>query len=858
MGKKQKYSHKNSVNSSSFEPEETSTRSEKSSSVPHSSIETTLFEQLLWWQIKIPVEVVEMLSIAPKVTRSEDSSSKHQLLKWLTKPENARQVELSSAWRQWFKALPDIFFDRLDGKQLVELSAKIETVLMTPKEVIGLTQEIKTDFGKREFFTQLHCLIEPDEIKVWANLVEASGFSPTFDAFSQDNNSVEFFYERQALMEEQNKVIKSSFQKQSRFLAMLSHELRSPLLGLQAMAKRLAIKYKEEIELQNSFESMSSTVEYLSYLINDILTYSQTEFNSVQLYPHEFDLQPLLKDVEMLTKDIANQKQLYVKVNYKGDKQIIFGDRVRLKQVFLNLVVNAIKFTETGGVILEAEQVKRHEFLFKIKDTGEGISKDKLNRIFEPFMQLDSTHANNQFGAGLGLFVVKQLIELMGGSIQVNSELGVGTEFSFRLNLSEYAFHSQQLLDANVGNQKSRRPSSKRFNQNGKLKLPKSDFADSESSNEESNDILDFVGNQGMVAFNEPKSKNSGNKTETRDVDDSSLTEGGAPQFREGKVNELDELDALMESYSLKNTPMTDFTSSSNTPVDISPDTLIHSKSETDIHYRPVNVLIAEDSDLNRWVLTDMLKEFNCKVTETVDGVKAWEAYQNGHFDIVMLDIQMPYMSGIDVARNIRNSISESGKLPPIVAVTAGGDEFVFQNDQESLDGIFDDWLLKPVDLELIKQILERHLLLLPELATDSEVVEPIKVEDFPETTETVTHSQAKESPAIPLTDAYEAIPQHLLTLFNDFVVQTTELLTSIESGLDKQNWELVAKEAHKLKGNMMLFQLNDAAGALKNLELTVKSEENPDFKQEKCHELCQNLRTLLKALEKSHSMVDN
>lgn len=847
MRKKQNTTHKNSISSrGDVEAKENSTHPEKNTSAHYSPIESALLDQLLWWQLKVPIEVVEMLSVAPRVVRSEDSSSNHQLLKWLTNPQNSQKVELSSAWKQWFDQPPKSFFDRIDGKQLVALSAKVESVLMTPQEVIGLTQEIKTDFGKRKFYTQLHCLIEPDEIRVWANLVDANSFLPSTSDLNKDNNSLEFFYERQVLMEEQNKVIKSSFQKQSRFLAMLSHELRSPLLGLQAMAKRLAQKYHQEEELNNSFESMSSTVEYLSYLINDILTYSQTEFNSVQLYPHEFDLESLLKDVEMLTKDIAKQKKLDVTVVYKGEKQTLFGDRVRLKQVFLNLIVNAIKFTETGGVILEAEKIRRHEFLFKVKDSGEGIAEDRLNRIFEPFMQLESSRANNQFGAGLGLFVVKQLIELMGGTIEVTSQPGVGTEFSFRLNLSEHAFQSQQLLGANRS--KRQNAPSASVNNKEKLAFQKSNQIDSKTRPDNEKDILDFFEDHKMVPFDETTSQvPKESRHEVSQTLSNELLDG------DSNPSELDELDALMETYSSIDEP-----SQFSKPSEILPDEIIHTKSNNTTSYRPINVLIADDSDLNLWVLADLLKEFDCVVTETADGAEAWEAFQKEKFDLVILDIQMPFMSGIEVAQNIRASGEQSEKLPPIVAVTAGGDEFVFQNEQRSLEGVFDDWILKPIDLALIKKILERHLLLVPESIDESHDEPLIQPSDSAEKIDGHVEKDACENDLSNVNDSYDEIPKHLIALFDDFVAQTTELLGLIESSVDAKNWEDAAGHAHKLKGNMMLFQLNDAVVALKNLELTVKSGENPDLKQENCHQICQTLRTLLKALEKSHSIKDN
>lgn len=297
-----------------------------------------------------------------------------------------------------------------------------------------------------------------------------------------------------------------------------------------------------------------------------------------------------------------------------------------------------------------------------------------------------------------------------------------------------------------------------------------------------------------------------------------------------------------------------------------------------------VKVLIAEDSDLNRWVLVDLLTELGCEITETINGQEAWQAYQNGTFDLVILDIQMPIMSGIEVARNIRN-LDNQAHLKALVSITAGGSESAFEQSGVGSEKLFDDWLLKPIDLEKLQILFDKYQLEIG-CTQDSKQIsldelksihhskvqdqdQSIKVDDgaendllgdleIPQEEKVAASKVSHEYSCLASQDQYDDIPEHFLGLFADFVSQSNAAIVDIEELTKQQMWEEVAKAAHKFKGNMMLFQLNQSVKCLKNLENAVKSQENPDFKQEISDEICQNLRTLIKNLEKSHSIKDN
>lgn len=820
------------------------------------AFEDVLLQQSLWWKLLIPIEVVEMLSISPKVTSKPNFSSNHRLLKWLSNPTNTQGMHYSQAFVSLINAKEGevSFFERIDAKQLIQISSKIEFVLLNSNEQAGLTVEVQTPAGKRSLMIMLRCIIEPDDIYIWAQLFDAQLIDRGNEHISllSEEDSVELVYERQLLLEEQNKVVRSLFQKQSRFLAMLSHELRSPLLGLQAMAKRLSQKYQQSDELQTSFASMSSTVEYLSYLINDILTFSQTEFNSLQLYPHEFLIKPLVDDIRLLTQDIADQKKLKIEVDYSGSNTTVFGDRVRLKQVLLNLVVNGIKFTQQGGIRIGVIEKGNGDFIFSVKDTGEGISEAKLDRIFEPFLQLDSLKGQNQFGAGLGLFIVKQLVELMGGTIKVTSVLGKGTEFTFRLNLR--------------ATQSDKR--STQIRMQNKAAFEVQDFTQSAKS-------VNRASPDNPAA--QKKLSDSVQHPDVTDFMDDSRSFSLVSEFDNPIAEELKQVDQIFDEVMEDLPPKLerDLQNVSVESVKLMPKSV---RPPLKNAMAPINVLIAEDSDLNRWVLVDLLSEFGCTVTEAINGQEAWEAFQKNPYELVILDIQMPLLSGIQVARKIRNHPDLGSNLKVVIAITAGGNELLFKEENESLEGLFDDWLLKPAELNILRAVLIKHNLLTesvdeahnnqaileksveqPEQNKDSQNRDEERGASKSENSEKVAgESSAGEISTVDGLDEYSQIPAYFLHLFPDFVVQTQSAIDEMMTLSQRKDWEALAAGAHKLKGNMMLFNLTHAVDFLKDLENTVKSDDNPDFKQEISHKMCKNLRTLVKKLEKSHSIINN
>ncbi len=221
------------------------------------------------------------------------------------------------------------------------------------------------------------------------------------------------------------------------FLANMSHEIRTPLNGISGLLH--LVMQTELQDLQKSYiEKSLKASEDLMQIINDILDFSKIETGKLEIENISFVLNDILEKVEVLTANNAEKKNLHFSINHNGLNDLKFvGDPLRLKQVLLNLVNNAIKFTSSGSVGITVEKVKKDEsriyLLFSVKDTGIGLTEEQQKRLFSAFSQVDSSVTRKYGGTGLGLAISKQLVELMGGQIWIDSELGKGSTFCFTI-----------------------------------------------------------------------------------------------------------------------------------------------------------------------------------------------------------------------------------------------------------------------------------------------------------------------------------------------------------------------------------------------------------------------------------------
>jgi len=277
-----------------------------------------------------------------------------------------------------------------------------------PDHPLWLTHELHLNKQQAHPVITAICNDLTDIAELTANSTEFQKYQPPKDATRNEAS-----------------LLQQQLQNQTQFLAMLSHELRSPLMGLNSMLNIVKQKLSgaQNEKVAEELKVMKMTIDQMNFLINDILTYAQTEFNQIRLNPTVFDLHEMADYVCHLTKSIASENGIDVHFSVTTQNDCFYGDLVCLSQVLVNLIVNAIKFTQQGGV--EVMINEEDEFIeFHVADSGEGIDESELASIFTPFKQLDSKGGEQYVGSGLGLSIVKTLVDLMGGILEVKSKRG--------------------------------------------------------------------------------------------------------------------------------------------------------------------------------------------------------------------------------------------------------------------------------------------------------------------------------------------------------------------------------------------------------------------------------------------------
>lgn len=530
--------------------------------------------------------------------------------------------------------------------------------------------------------------------------------------------------ERTAELTAANEQLIRANQFKSEFLASISHELRTPLNGVLGM-NELLLRTSLTNQQREYVEAGITSGRALLSLINDVLDLSKIEAGKIELDLHGSDLEALAYDVLAMFTIRAKQKGVSLSCRLDPETCVrVMCDDTRLRQVLVNLLGNALKFTTQGGVMLESKCVQRDDqrivVRLSVTDTGLGIPEDKLDRLFSPFSQVDSSTSRQFGGTGLGLSIAKQLVELMGGHIGVNSRVGVGSTFWFEVpfdlvNEAEKTSQRRLLLQGTKvlavdGVDRERRQIADCLNSWGcpyqhvsSLREAVNIVAQAEADGQPFAVILadcrlaigdEFVHLQSLAR--RPDVPVIGLGVGEEDDLSSHLRQLGLRCLLRDPIRPSALFNALASVLAV--TPPTSAPSPQS-------DAVVAEQLPTVTGH----ILVAEDNHINQMFVRELLKHSGCTCDIANNGDEALTALQQNRYDLVLMDCQMPEMDGFTAAREIRRR-EAAGELPgrlPIIALTANA----LKGDRERcLQAGMDDYLTKPLQAAQLQAMLAKFL----------------------------------------------------------------------------------------------------------------------------------------------------